>query len=70
MSEHYEIVREILAGLLAGGMAAGTGIVSVLQETPVAEVTPGVWITIGVGGFIAAAQGWKQLLSRPPARLK
>jgi hypothetical protein len=70
MSEKYEYVRESLAALLAGAMASGTAVITALQETPVAEMTQGQWITIGVGGFLAAAQGWKQLLSRPPKRME
>ena len=68
MSEKYEWVRETLAATLAGAMAAATAVISVFQETPVAEITQGQWWTIGIGGFLAAAQGWKQLLSRPPKR--
>ena len=70
MSTQYEYIRESLAAALAGAMAGGTAIVSVLQETPLREVTDGQWITISIGGFLAAAQGWKQLLSRPPKRFE
>jgi len=68
MSDTYETVRESLAAALAGAMASGTAIVTALQETALAEMSQGQWVTIGVGGFLAAAQGWKQLLSRPPKR--
>jgi hypothetical protein len=70
MSTQYEYVRETLAGLLGGAMAGGTAVVSVLQDTPLKEVTDSQWITICVGSFLAAAQAWKQLLSRPPRRME
>jgi hypothetical protein len=70
MSTQYELVRESLAGLLGGAMAGGTAIVSVLQDTPLREVTDGQWLTIAIGSFLAAAQAWKQLLSRPPKRFE
>jgi hypothetical protein len=61
-----EYLREILAGLLAGGMAAGTAIVTALQETALAEISDGQWLSIGIGGFLAAGAGWKTLLARSP----
>ena len=61
-----EYVRQIISGVLAGGMASGTAIVSVLQEAALAQITDGQWVSIGIGGFIAAAAGWKTLLARPP----
>ena len=70
MSNNYEYIREALAGFLGGAMAGGTAIVSVLQDTPLREVTDGQWLTIAIGSFLAAAQAWKQLLSRPPKRFE
>lgn len=63
-----EYIREMLAGILAGGMASGTAVVTALQETTLAEMTDGQWVTIGIGGFLAAAAGWKTLLARPPEK--
>jgi len=65
-----ETVREILAGVLAGGMASATAVATALQETALPEMTAGQWVTIGIGGFLAAAGGWKQLLSRQPKRIQ
>ena len=63
-----ETAREVLAGVLAGGMAAGTAVVTALQETPLADMSDGQWVTISLGGFLAAGAGWKALLARPPQR--
>ena len=59
-------VKELLAGLLAGLMAAGTATVTVLQEAALTEVGDGQWVTIAIGGFLAAAAGWRTLLTSPP----
>lgn len=64
-----DTVREVLAGILAGSMAAGTAIVTALQETALADVTDGQWVSIGIGGFLAAAAGWRTLLSKQPGRV-
>lgn len=63
-----EILRQVLAGLLGGLMASGTATIAVLQETRLAEVMPGQWVIIAIGGFLAAGAAWKTLLSAPPKR--
>ena len=60
-----EYVRQTLAGLLAGAMAAGTATVTVLQKVPLVEVSDGQWVTIAIGGFLAAGAGWRTLLAPP-----
>lgn len=65
-----ETAREVLAGVLAGSMAAGTAVVTALQETSLTDMSDGQWVTIALGGFLAAAAGWKALLSRPPERVE
>lgn len=64
-----DTVREILAGLLAGSMAAGTAIVAILQDTALVDITDGQWVSIAIGGFLAAGTGWKTLLARQPSRM-
>lgn len=58
-------VRQIISGLLAGGIASATAVVTALQETQLDAVTDGQWVTIGLGGFLAAAAGWRTLLANP-----
>lgn len=60
-----EYARQAAAAGLAGLMAAGTATVTVLQDASLAAVTDGQWVTIGIGGFLAAAAGWKTLLTPP-----
>ena len=66
----YEFVREALVGIISGGIASVTALLSVLQETVFEDITTGVWITIAGGGFLAMATGWKAFLSRPPKRFE
>lgn len=70
MTDKYEYIREGLAATLAGAIVGGTSIISVLQETPIVEVSDGQWVTIATGSLVAMFQGWKQLLSRPPKRME
>jgi hypothetical protein len=58
-------IRQTLSGLLAGGIASSTAVVTALQETPLNAVSDGQWVTIGLGGFLAAAAGWRTLLANP-----
>lgn len=58
-----KIVKQGVAGLLGGFMAAGTATVTVLQEVALEMVTDGQWVTIAIGGFLAAATTWKALLT-------
>ena len=51
-------------------MAAGSAIVTVLQETPVSGITDGQWITMGVTGGLAAGAGWITLLTKQPERYR
>ncbi|GAF72052.1 unnamed protein product, partial [marine sediment metagenome] len=58
-----EITRQIISGILAGSIAASTAVVTLLQDTLLIDVTSGQWLTIGLGGFLAAAAGWRTLLA-------
>jgi hypothetical protein len=58
-------IRQAVSGVLAGGIASATAVVTALQETPLAEVSDGQWVTVGLGGFLAAAAGWRTLLAAP-----
>ena len=62
---NINVVRQIVSGALGGAMAYGTAIVTVIQDTPVAEVTQGQWWTAAIGGAIAAATAWRTLLALP-----
>ena len=59
------LIRQALSGILAGGIASATATVTALQEVSLAEVSDGSWMTIGLGGFLAAAAGWRTLLAAP-----
>lgn len=63
-----EITRQLISGVLAGAIAAATAIVTLLQDTLLIDVTDGQWLTIGLGGFLAAAAGWRTLLALPPQK--
>ncbi len=60
-----ELVRQAVSGLLAGAIASATAIITLLQDTVLSDVTSGQWVTIGLGGFLAAAAGWRTLLASP-----
>jgi hypothetical protein len=57
--------RQFLAGILAGGITSGSSIVTLLLDTDLAMIADGQWLSITIGGFIAAAAGWKTLLTEP-----
>ena len=61
-----EITKQIISGILAGGIAAATAVVTLLQDTELLMISDGQWLTIGLGGFLAAAAGWRTLLAQPP----
>lgn len=63
-----EYIKEGLAGLLGGLITSATAVGTALQETALVDITPGQWVMVGMGGFIAAATTWKALLARPPRR--
>jgi hypothetical protein len=57
------VLRQFLAGVLAGGITSGTAVVTLLQDTLLTAISGGEWVSIGIGGFVAAAAGWKTLLT-------
>ena len=59
------VLKQFIAGILAGGITSGTAITTVLNESALAAVSAGQWLSIGIGGFIAAAAGWVTLLTKP-----
>jgi len=59
------IVRQFLAGILAGGITSGTAITTMLQETALTAISAGEWLSIAIGGLTAAAAGWRTLLTEP-----
>ncbi|GAF83237.1 unnamed protein product [marine sediment metagenome] len=61
-----EITRQLVSGVLAGAIASATAVVTLLQDTALIEVSDGQWTTIFLGGFLAAAAGWRTLLAQPP----
>jgi hypothetical protein len=63
-----EITKQIVSGFLASAIAASTAIVTLLQDTPLIEITDGQWLTIALGGFLAAAAGWRTLLAKSPTQ--
>ena len=65
-----EYAKEGVAGLLGGLITSATAIGTALQETPLAEMSGGQWMMIGMGGFVAAASTWRALLSKPPRRIE
>ena len=56
-------VKGFISGTLAGSIATATAVVTALQETPLAEISDGAWVSAGLGGFLAAAAGWRTLLA-------
>ena len=61
-----EITKQIISGVLAGSIASATAVVAILQDSALIDITDGQWLTICLGGFLAAAAGWKTLLAQPP----
>ncbi len=57
------VVKQFIAGLLAGGITSGSSVVTLLLDTDLAMIKDGQWLTIAIGGFVAAAAGWKTLLT-------
>ena len=58
-------VKGFVSGVMAGGIATSTAVITALQETPLADISDGAWVSAGLGGFLAAAAGWRTLLANP-----
>ena len=58
-------VKGFISGMLAGGIASAGSTVTALQEAQLEAISDGAWVTIGLTGFLAAAVGWRTLLTKP-----
>lgn len=63
-----DTLRQILSGLIGGVMASGTATITLLQDTPLAYIRPGEWVSIILGGLLAALAAWRTLLADPPSK--
>ena len=59
------IIKQFVAGILAGGIAFSTALAAILQNTEFSAISTGEWVTMGAGWFVAAATGWVTLLTDP-----
>jgi hypothetical protein len=51
------VLRQFLAGVLAGGITSGTAVVTLLQDTLLTAISGGEWVSIGIGGLTTVIVG-------------
>jgi hypothetical protein len=63
-----DTIKQFMSGLIGGVMASGTATVTLLQDLPLHDIRPGHWLSIVIGGLLAALAAWRTLLAEPPIK--